>query len=350
MFYLSHGSSAGRLNAEKMIGGIMSKYIDIAKQFVQEKLSVRDDIVGVLLVGSAARGEETPFSDIDLRVVVRSQDGKRITRDGLDTWIDGIYIDAGFVDKNAYSNVTQILAHPITANNINDAIILHDPEGLLAMQQEEIRAVFMQPQWVGMRVKPHIEYLPARIKALHDAMESNEPVDICIHTGRIAFSFGLIPLILHGVSPSSTRSLIQLGTVDEGLKQQLCELEGTAELDSDNVSQAISLFAKLTNIADTEKWGELPEYVVKKVEWMSQNGFPQEALHTAWFNCGFRVKDCLDASNHNAIREMSELVKQWLKTMGWQGDEVLKSKLEILASIWKEIEASTARYIAAAQE
>jgi hypothetical protein len=333
-----------------MIGGMMSKYIDIAKRFVQEKLRERDDIVGVLLVGSAARGEETPFSDIDVRVVVQSQDGKRITRDGLDTWIDGIYIDAGFVDRNAYSNVTHILAHPITANNIHDAIILHDPEGLLAMQQEAIRAVFMQPQWVGMRLKPNVESLPARIKALHDAIASNEPVDICIHTGRIAFSFGLIPLIRHGVSPSSTRSLIQLGTVDEGLKQRLCELEGTAELDNDTVSQALSLFAQLTNIADTEKWGALPAYVVKKVEWMSHNGFPQEALHTAWFNCGFRIKDCLDARNHNASREMSELVKHWLQTMGWQGDAVLKGKLELLTSIWKEIEASTARYIAAAQE
>jgi hypothetical protein len=49
------------LSAEQMIGGNMSKYIDIAKQFVQEKLSERDDIVGVLLVGSAARGEKRHF-------------------------------------------------------------------------------------------------------------------------------------------------------------------------------------------------------------------------------------------------------------------------------------------------
>lgn len=325
----------------------MSKYIDIAKKFVQEKLSQRDDIAGAILVGSAARGDETPFSDIDVRVVVDSKDGNRLTRDGSDAWIDGIYVDVGIVAKHAYSNVAEILAHPITANNINDAIILHDPEGFLTKLQEQIRAVFMQPQWVGMRVKPHVEHLPDRIKALQDAMESNDPANICIHTGRIAFSFGLIPLFLHGVSPSSTRSLIQLGTVDERLKQQLSELEGTAEIDNDTVSQAISLLAKLTDIADTEKWGELPEYVVKKVEWMYRSGFPQAALHTAWFNCGFRIKDCLDANNHNAVGEMSELVKQWLNIMGWQGDEVLKRKLEIIISIWQETEASTARYIAA---
>ena len=44
--------------------------IEIAKKFIQEQLQKRDDIIGALVVGSVARGEETELSDIDLDLIV----------------------------------------------------------------------------------------------------------------------------------------------------------------------------------------------------------------------------------------------------------------------------------------
>ena len=228
-------------------------------------------------------GDTTAFSDIDLRVFVHSQEGNWLTRDGSDCWINGLYIDTGIVGREQYDDVATVMANPTAANDMNDAIILYDPEGFLASVQQSVRTLFMQPQWVSLRVKPHLDRLPSHIDALNGAVRADDAPNTVIHAGRISFSFALIPLFIHGVSPSSTRNLVQLEAVDMRLKQQICELEGTTVLDPHGIDDAIALLAQLTELGDTDKWGDVPEYVVKKVTWMAQNGFPRAALHTAWF-------------------------------------------------------------------
>ena len=301
----------------------------------------------MILVGSAARGDETAFSDIDLRVIVNSADGKWLTRDGSDGWVDGIYVDVGIVAKEAYESAAQALTNPTTANDMNDAIILYDPEGFLTEVQKEIRALFMEPKWVGMRVKPHIDGLRVRTGMLHAAIELDDKPNICIQAGRIFFSFGLIPLVVHGVSPSSTRSLVQLGEISAERKQQICELEETATLTREETLDAIDILSELTALADTDQWGEVPEYVVKKVTWMAASGYPREALHTAWFNCGFRLKACLDSGNQQSIAEVSTLAEQWLTCFGWRDKENIAEKLVAIDILWKDAQESTVDYIAA---
>ena len=63
---------------------IITRHVEIAKSFVQEQLQARDDIVGVLLVGSAASGEVSGFSDIDLRLIVSGRKGETTAREALD--------------------------------------------------------------------------------------------------------------------------------------------------------------------------------------------------------------------------------------------------------------------------
>jgi predicted nucleotidyltransferase len=69
--------------------------LDIAKQYLAELLGQRQDIVAAWLAGSVARGEETAVSDIDL-VLMAAGTGV-VSRAGLDTWREGIYIEAGIV-------------------------------------------------------------------------------------------------------------------------------------------------------------------------------------------------------------------------------------------------------------
>jgi len=50
--------------------------LEIAKQLVAEQVTKRDDVVGALLFGSVARGEDTDTSDIDLAIYVRKETGE----------------------------------------------------------------------------------------------------------------------------------------------------------------------------------------------------------------------------------------------------------------------------------
>lgn len=64
----------------------MSRHLEIAKRFVQEYRQNHKNLVGALLVGSAAYGEETEFSDVDLRLIVEVERGEELDRNGIDAW------------------------------------------------------------------------------------------------------------------------------------------------------------------------------------------------------------------------------------------------------------------------
>ncbi|MFQ5795445.1 MAG: nucleotidyltransferase domain-containing protein [Candidatus Bipolaricaulia bacterium] len=199
----------------------MADHIEIAKKFVQEQLQKRDDLVGALLVGSVAKGEETEFSDIDLRLIVERVQEDLAKRVGIDAWREGVYIDAFPVPRKIYTDIEKILEHPIRANDLNTGLILYDPTGVLAQTQKETQAKFMAPKWLAVRVKFLIEPLPQHIFDLQEAIGAKDHLKICFHTGRIVMGFALIPLIQNGIAPSSTRHMIQLGELSGASRNRI---------------------------------------------------------------------------------------------------------------------------------
>lgn len=323
----------------------MANHLEIAKTFVQQKLVERDDIVGVLLVGSVARGDATEFSDVDLRVIVEQTDGNWLSRDGLDSWIDGIYIDAGLVAKDTYAAADKVLKNPTVACDLNDAIILHDTANFLSNTQQEVRAKFMHPKWIGSRINPHMDRLPVHIAAIQSAIEADDPLNLCIHAGRLMYRLALIPLFVHGLSPSSTRTLVQLEQISKPLVQKFYELEGTNGVTLDRANAGISILAQLTKISGAEKWGALPEYMVQKTSWMVEHSMAHAALHTAWLNCGFRIKDCLDTEDSTVIAEAMALTKDWLSLMQWDGENVSHEKFSMIRNLQAEMVELSSEYI-----
>jgi hypothetical protein len=320
----------------------MGEHLEIAKKFVQEQLQKRGDITGVLLVGSVASEEETECSDIDLRLIIESTQDASLHRDGIDVWQDGIYIDAALVPQDVYADLDQILTNPTRANDLNSGRILYDPTGFLTQMQKATQAVFMAPAWVAVRIKPLVEQIPQHILRLQEAIDTEDHRKICIHAGRIVFGCAVIPLIQHGIAPSSTRHLIQLGHLSERTKNRLCEFEGASHMDVTDVLAILPIFSRLSSVCETLKWGHLPDYMVKKVTWMTRNGYHREAIHTMWINSGFRVHDCLHNHDPLVLSETDQLVQDWLRGVNWEGKEILEGKLKAVTLIWEEIKTSIA--------
>ena len=111
------------------------------------------------------------------------------------------------------------------------------------------------------------------------------------------------------------RTLIQLGNISKSFQRRLCELEGSDDISVEAAQSAISILARLTEIGDTTMWGEAPNYVVQKVTWLINDGFPEAAIHASWLNCSFHVKDCLNTENPQIISEAIALVHDWLERM-----------------------------------
>jgi predicted nucleotidyltransferase len=83
-------------------------HIEIARQSMEELLRQRQDIIPVWIGGSVARGEEMAFSDIDLALMVAGSGA--MNRAGLDTWREGVYVEAGLVFQQGYTALEAVLS------------------------------------------------------------------------------------------------------------------------------------------------------------------------------------------------------------------------------------------------
>ncbi len=188
----------------------MADRLEMAKQYVQEMLEKRDDIVGAFVVGSVARGDATEASDIDLGLIVEGQEGEEILRGGVDAWRDGVYIEVGMESKGRYAASGKVLRDRVAATHMNDALILYDPTGLFTRVQEEVRARFMEPQWLGLRVHHQLNMLQFALTSLREAVAEGDPLGLCWSVPGVAIWVAAVPLLINGITPSSTRGWFRL--------------------------------------------------------------------------------------------------------------------------------------------
>jgi hypothetical protein len=304
--------------------------LNIAKDFVAEQLSIRQDIKGVVLVGSVAKHEATEFSDIDLRFILNSQVkyGQRI-----DTWRNGIYLDGTAESFEHYSNLDSILRHTIRANDMNQGHILYDPEDFFTNLQHDVRADFMNPYWISRRVKLITDRIAPGFENLQKAILEKDVLAICHHAGRLQFHLALLPLIALGMSPSSTRHLAQLGSIHPQLKLMICELEGSSTLSIDEVLQLTALTETWDKV-NHEHVSHLNNYMLEKAKWMTTHDLHKEAVHALWINASFKAHPELQANKSK--QQVIQLASRWLNSVNWT-EQRLSAKLLETLKVWTAV-------------
>lgn len=323
----------------------MADRLALAKSLVEEQLRSRVGIVGAFVAGSVARGEATETSDIDVALVIDER-FDAAGRDNLDMWKQGIYIEFPLLPKEQYTDFEKVLHNAVKATHINDALIIYDPEGFLAELQNRVRAVFMEPKWVGIRVGNSIDYARKALTAWHDALEAEDLASVCEQASTVMTRCVSACLLRIGVTPSGTRSMEQLGKHFADLKERICDLEVAAMMTPDDVVAANSVFLKCMPLLPPGM-DHLAAYTVKKLEWMARNGLHREAIHTLWVCVGRIVTICQQSDDPTVIEKVLTVGREWLDTVGWVGKSVLLAKLEMGKAIFKDIEASVAELLKA---
>ncbi|HEX3811694.1 MAG TPA: nucleotidyltransferase domain-containing protein [Mycobacteriales bacterium] len=98
-----------------------------------EEARGQDDVLGILLTGSLARGDALPGTDIDLRFILA--DG--ISRSSDSAMRDGVLVERGYADlATACANLD---ARPMNVYAYLDGQILHDPQDVLARLTQQAR-------------------------------------------------------------------------------------------------------------------------------------------------------------------------------------------------------------------
>jgi hypothetical protein len=320
----------------------MSNLLHIAGAFAHEQLQQHTNIKGVLLVGSVARNDATPFSDVDLRFLIEGETN-HLSR--IDGWREGVYIDGTPEPFELYSSLESILSYPIRANDMKYGHILYDPDNVLHNLQSQVRQHFMEHTWVSQRVKRIAERIPLGLRSLEQAISNGDPLSLCHYTGRLAFHLALLPLIQQGVSPSSTRHLAQLGNIAPNLKERIHDFEGSTHMTVANVLSLANIVERWGGSYQNKKQSDLGTYMLEKARWMANNHLYKEAVHALWINVSFKAFDCLNAETQNVQQSGSLFALEWLRALGWQGEFLLKQKLKLAREIWRDVKTSAGAFL-----
>lgn len=309
--------------------------LEIAKHYLEELLHQRQDIVAAWLAGSVARGEETTFSDIDLALMVAGT-GK-INRAGLDTWREGVYVEAGLVFQQGYTALEAVLGDPFKATHMNDALILYDPTGFVTQLQNAVRPLYMQPQWLEKRLAFWLDIIRTSLARFREALTAGDCLEICAAFGWFTFGCASIPLLHAGRTPSSTRGLLLLGHIAPTLKAHLVELEGSTQMSQADVLALEPLLQEMIPLGDASG-GQLLIYFTKKTLWMAQQGQYQEALHPMWFMMSGSAESYLQRTDPVERETGIDLAHRWLQRTYFEGAEVRAAKLQQAEMLLRQIE------------
>ncbi len=315
----------------------MSNRLALADRFIQTQLAKRPDIIAAWVAGSTARGEDTESSDIDVALVITGDSDQRLgARDGVDSWHDGIYYDAGYISASEFASQEYVIQHPVWATHMNHALLRYDPTGHFAQLQQAVRAVYREPQWVAKRLHYWLDIARPQVSGLQTAVAAGDPLAICQYQGWVSMTLVSIPLLRAGLAPSSTRSLIQLNTVSPSLRAQICAFEGPPELNASTVLALDPLLGEWMALIDTAKYGKLGDYFAKKALWMARQGLAQEALHCMFLMTGAVAGDC--RVDETKAAQATDLAQRWLAAIDWTGPAVLATKVTIAQALLQEME------------
>lgn len=105
-------------------------YETLLQQIADEEMH-QEHVLGILLIGSVARGDALPGADLDLRFII----APGISRETKLEVRQGISIERGYADMAQAQS--KLATNPMKIYNYLDGRILFDPEGLLTQLKEQ---------------------------------------------------------------------------------------------------------------------------------------------------------------------------------------------------------------------
>lgn len=111
---------------------LADRYLSIAKR-VAEELQANEEVIGCAVIGSTAREDVHPKSDIDLLVLVKGS--------GIYRWerriVQGIAVNIALRSQDVLERMAR--EEPYTIWGLQEARVLYDPQGVLLSLKREAR-------------------------------------------------------------------------------------------------------------------------------------------------------------------------------------------------------------------
>ena len=311
-------------------------HMEIARNYLQEMLQRRDDIVAAYVAGSVARGQATDLSDIDLEVIVAGEVDAALGRGGIDGWRNGIYIDAMLLTKERFADPEALLQDPMKSTQLWDAVILYDATGFLAQQQAAVRARFMEPQWLQARLTHWQTMMTSALATLRDGVTASDSLRICSGIGGFTFACASMPLIRAGITPSSVQLVTQLESVAPAIRTRLIALMSATPVSAAEII-ALEPFLLETGLLLGAAWGQFPGFYVQKMMAMAKKGEPAAVLQALWLMMAVVADICLQSDDTALKTKGADLLQNWLQQVGCETPERQAVSVQLVESLLTDV-------------
>ncbi len=317
-------------------GAYALNYLDIARDYLQELLHRRDDIVGAYVAGSVARGEATDLSDIDLVVIIAGEVDAALGRGGIDGWRNGIYMDAVLLAQQHFADLEALLQDPMKSTQVCEAVILYDATGFLAQQQAALRARFMEPQWLQARLTHWQTMMVRALATLRDGVTASDSLRICSGMGWFTFACASIPLVQARITPSSTQVIKQLESVAPAIRTRLLELMSVTPVSAAEVI-ALEPFLLEVGLLLGAAWGQFPGFYVQKMMAMAKQGYQAATLQALWLMMAVIADICLQSDDATLKAKGTDLLQNWLQKVGCETPERQAVSVQLAESLLSDV-------------
>lgn len=309
----------------------MPNHYELAIQIVHEQLEKRKDAIGAIVCGSVARGEATDTSDIDVTIYIKDKKDENVR--AAAGWREGIFVETQIRTINELDSLEAIMGSVTTATRIRDALILHDSSGFLKKVQAEVRTVFMEHHWLGVRIKWALDYYRTSLEKLGTAIMIGDLFGICGNAMQIPHKASAVPLYIAGIAPSSTRHLFLLEPVSPSVLRKVMDFECSLNLGTEDVNVLHHICGSYCKMMDRKDFNGLPDYILWKAHNFYEHGQLREVIDLLWSIIGMSYP-----KEENNV-EAATLVDKWLSGVGWHESISLDEKLNIANQLLNEIEA-----------
>jgi hypothetical protein len=194
----------------------------------------------------------------------------------------------------------------------------------------------MEPHWLGVRLQYWVNEARQSLIALETAIAASDLLALCQHAAWFTFGAVSIPLLKNGITPSSSRGLVQLGQIAPQLRDQISLFEGSAAMTVADVIALLPLCAHALKFHDPVEWGQLGDYFLRKSEWMARQNLHREALRAMWMIVSLLATVRQQGDAQMQV-EAYEVAQAWLDGVGWQTQEKQAEKLQLARSLFAEV-------------
>ncbi|GHO54494.1 nucleotidyltransferase domain-containing protein [Ktedonobacter robiniae] len=115
--------------------GVDLLYQSLLQEMVEE-VSKQEEIIGILLTGSVARGDALPGADLDLRFILTPGTGREFHRE----LCQGVLVERGYADVALAQSMLE--TNPMEVYAYLDGQILFDPQAALTHLKEQAQKRF----------------------------------------------------------------------------------------------------------------------------------------------------------------------------------------------------------------